>query len=237
MAYFLNGSELSTTQERSLPPIYKHVAKTYAWMFLGLAITFLVGWLFSVTGAIYLLLYAFRFLPILLLVAELAMVVLLSSRLGKLSVTAARGLFLGYSALSGVTFSSILLLYGVGQSLMLFGVAGLFFGCMSVAGLITKQDVSRLRYLVLFGVIFLLVMELICLFTGSSALEQGLCFVGVAIFMGITTYDSKRMKDFYYTFEQDAAMLEKVSVYSALQLYLDFLNLFLYLIRLLGRRN
>lgn len=72
---------------------------------------------------------------------------------------------------------------------------------------------------------------------GATAFEQGLCFVGIAVFMGITTYDSKRMKDLFYAFEEHPAMLEKASIFCALQLYLDFLNLFLYLIRLLGRDN
>ncbi len=223
-----NSGSLALERERSRPPIYKHVAKTYAWMFLGLAITFLVGLLLASTGLIYVL-FLMPLLPIILLVAELALVLVLSSRLGKLSVGAARGIFVGYSALSGVTFSAVLLMYGVGQVFFFFGITALFFGAMSVAGLVTKQDVSRLRYLVLFG--------LVALFLGSSTFEQGLCFVGIAVFMGITTYDSKRMKDLFYAFEEQPAMLEKASIFCALQLYLDFLNLFLYLIRLLGRDN
>ena len=231
-----NSGSLVLERERATPPIYKHVAKTYAWMFLGLAITFLVGLLLATTGMIYVLLLM-PLLPIILLVAELALVLVLSARLGKLSIGAARGIFIGYSALSGVTFSAVLLAYGVGQVFFFFGVTALFFGAMSVAGLITQQDVSRLRYLVLFGLIALLVMELIALFVGATAFEQGLCFVGIAVFMGITTYDSKRMKDLFYAFEEQPAMLEKASIFCALQLYLDFLNLFLYLVRLLGRDN
>ena len=119
------NTDLTLERERSLPPIYKHVAKTYAWMFLGLAITFAVGQLLNVTGMVYAI-FLFRALPIVLLVGELALVWFLTSRLGTQSVAATRALFVVYSALSGVTFSAVLAIYGVGQALVFCGLAAVF---------------------------------------------------------------------------------------------------------------
>ena len=108
---------------------------------------------------------------------------------------------------------------------------------MAAAGLITKRDVSGFAPLILFGLLALLLMGAVNLFLGLEGFETAICFIGVAIFLGVTTYDSKKVKDYYHAFEGDAEMLEKVSIYSALNLYLDFINLFLYLLRLLGKRK
>lgn len=235
--YQQDPADLSALEmERGRSPLYKHVAKTYLWMFLGLAITFFVGTALVATRMIYLV-YAIPMLSIGLLVAQIVLVVCLSARITKISVNACRAIFIGYSALTGVTVGAVLAVYGADIALLAFGVGALFFGCMAVAGLITKRDLSGFGPIILFGLIALLVMQLINMFLRADSFDTMICFIGIALFLGVTTYDSKKTKDFYYAFEGNAAMLDKVSIYSALNLYLDFINLFLYLARFLGKRR
>lgn len=235
--YEQGNADLSSLEaQRAQSPLYKHVAKTYLWMFIGLAITFTVGLVLYSSGLVYMF-YAIPMMSIILLVAQIVLVVCLSSRITKLSVNACRAIFIGYSALTGITIGAVLAIYGASIALLSFAVAALFFGTMAVAGLITKRDVSGYRSIVLFGIIALLVMQLVNMFLRLDSFDTMICFIGVALFLGITTYDSKRTKDYYYAFEGDQEMLNKVSIYSALNLYLDFINLFLYLVRLLGKRR
>lgn len=234
---FQNHAELSTLEaERTQSPLYKHVAKTYLWMFLGLTVTFATGAFLYLTGLIAVF-FATWWLPFAMLIAQLALVVGLSSRLAKISVGACRAIFLGYSLLTGITIGSVLLIYDAGAAMLAFGVAALFFGVMAAAGLITKRDVSGFAPLITVGLVTLLVMQLIAMFLSLSTFDTLICFAGIALFLGITTYDAKKTKDYFYAFEGNQAMLDKVSIYSALNLYLDFINLFLYLVRLMGRRR
>lgn len=235
--YQQGNADLSALEaERSQSPLYKHVAKTYLWMLIGLAITFFIGMALNATNLIYAV-YAMPMLFIALLVAQIILVVCLSSRITKMSVNACKGIFIGYSALTGITVGGVLAIYGAPVALLAFAVGALFFGSMAVAGLITKRDLSGFRSIILFGLIALIVMQVVNMFLGLDSFDTMICFIGIALFLGITTYDSKKTKDYFYAFEHDQAMLDKVSIYSALNLYLDFINLFLYLVRLLGRRR
>lgn len=234
---YTNGNaDMSYVEMNTKSPLYKHVAKTYAWMFLGLLLTFLTCVALYATKLV-IALFITWWLPFALLVAKLALVVFLTARLHKMSVGAARGIFLGFSVLTGVTLSPLMLMYEAGSAIFLFGVAALFFGVMAGAGLVTKRDVSGFAPIVLFGLIALVVMELVSLFIHMPMLDTVICFIGIAIFLGVTTYDAKKCKDYYHAYENDAQMLDKVSIFSALNLYLDFINLFLYLLRLLGKRR
>lgn len=235
--YQQGNADLSALEaERSQSPLYKHVAKTYLWMLIGLAITFFVGMALNATNLIYAV-YAMPMLFIALLVAQIILVVCLSSRITKMSVSACKGIFIGYSALTGITVGGVLAIYGAPVALLAFAVGALFFGSMAVAGLITKRDLSGFRSIILFGLIALIVMQVVNMFLRLDSFDTMICFIGIALFLGITTYDSKKTKDYFYAFEHDQSMLDKVCIYSALNLYLDFINLFLYLVRLLGRRR
>ena len=233
---FQDGADLDAVRQQAQTPLYRHVAKTYGWMFLGLLLTFVTSFLLYATRMV-LLFFITPWLPFALLIGKLALVFYLTSRIRKYSVTTARVIFLCYSVLTGIALSPLLLLYDAGSAIFVFGVVSVFFGVMAAAGLITKRDVSGFAPLILFGLLALLLMGAVNLFLGLEGFETAICFIGVAIFLGVTTYDSKKVKDYYHAFEGDAEMLEKVSIYSALNLYLDFINLFLYLLRLLGKRK
>lgn len=237
--YYSGNPDLSY-EDRAKYPLYRHVAKTYGWMFLGLLLTFTTASLLYMglaSGMTILYSLYGKVGSIVTLVAQLGLVVYFSARFTKYSVATAKAIFIAYSILTGVTFSILFLVYQLTSIVLAFGVAALFFGVMAAAGLITKRDVSGLRPIVLIGLVALIVMELISLLFHLDGFDTMICFLGIAIFMGITTYDAKRTKDLYYAFQTQDVMLEKVAIYSALELYLDFINLFLYLLRLFGKRK
>lgn len=217
-------------------PLYKHIGKTYAWMFLGLLITFLTSFVFYESGMVYVL-FSIPYINLILIVAKLALVCYLSARIYKLSVTSARVLFLTYSFTTGIVFSSLFLLYDVPYAIFLFLVTAAFFGLMALIGLTTKKDLSGFGSIILFGLIALVIMGLVSSFFNSYLLDVIVCFVGIFIFLGVTIYDSQKAKNYYYEFQNDSIMLEKLSIYSALDLYLDFINIFIYLLRLFGKKK
>ena len=213
----------------------QYIARTYAWMFVGLTITFLLAWAMSASGAVFTLLIAFPQIAMILLIAELAVVFIFSARVHKNSVGVSRVLFVIYSVLNGVVFSVIFVVFEVTSLIAIFGLTALFFGGFALYGRFTKTDLSRLRPLLIGGLIFLLVAGVLSLFIDMSGLERLICTIGIVVFLCLTAYDNQKIKANYQFFYHDAVMLQKASIYSALELYLDFLNLFLYLLRFLGR--
>ncbi len=214
----------------------EYIVHTFAWMFAGLLVTFGVAWAGYATGAI-LLLFGNPAVLIVLTVAELVLVLILAARVQTLSVGAARGLFFGYAVLNGVMFSAYFLIFEMASLIFVFGLTALYFGVFALYGHFTKRDLSGLRPILTGGLIFLLIAGLISLFLPLGALDRVVTLIGIAIFAGLTAYDTQKIKAFYGFYSADEAMLEKASVFSALQLYLDFINLFLYLLRFMGRRK
>ncbi|MCI6925881.1 MAG: Bax inhibitor-1/YccA family protein [Butyricicoccus porcorum] len=213
--------------------ISSYTAKTFGWMFLGLMTTFVASLAIYFTGAIY---YLYNgILPYVLLIAELGVVIYLSARLHKMSIGMARGLFFVYALFNAVTFSSIFAIYSVSSLVFVFGMTALYFGVMALYGMVTKTDLSRIRPVLLFGLITLLVLALLSVFI--PGMETGMCLIGVVIFVAFTAYDTQMIRRNYMAFQSSPELLQKASVISALQLYLDFINLFLYLIRLFGKRD
>ncbi len=214
----------------------QYVVRTFTWMFIGLLVTFGIAYGGYATGMI---LYVFTvpYLPIILLVAEVALVMILAACIQKLSVGAARALFIGYAILNGVVFSAYFLLFELTSLILIFAMTALYFGVFALYGHCTKRDLSGLRPILVGGLIFLLVVGLLSMFLPLGALDRIICLIGVAIFLGFTAYDTQKIKSFYAYYSTDGAMLEKASVFSALQLYLDFVNIFLYLLRFMGKRK
>ena len=214
----------------------QYVVRTFTWMFIGLMVTFGVAYGGYATGTI-LYVFSVPYLPIILLVAEFALVLILAACVQKLSVGAARALFLGYAVLNGVVFSTYFLLFEVTSLILIFAMTGLYFGVFALYGHLTKRDLSGLRPILVGGLIFLIVVGLLSMFLPLGQLDRIICLIGVAIFLGFTAYDTQKIKAYYACYSEDTAMLEKASVFSALQLYLDFINIFLYLLRFMGKRK
>jgi len=214
----------------------EYMVHTFAWMFVGLMVTFGLAWLLAITNVVFYL-FMIPAVPFLLLIAELAVVLVLAARVQKLSVGAARGLFLAYAMLNGLVFSTYFVMYGVGKLLLIFGLTALFFGAFALYGHFTRTDLSQLRPLLMGGLIFLVLAGILLLFIPMEGFERIVCLVGIAVFLCFTAYDTQKIKAFYTYYSADGAMLQKASVFSALQLYLDFINLFLYLLRFFGRNS
>lgn len=218
-------------------PLHLYTAKTFGWMFLGLLTTFSVSVLLITSG------FIFNFLRMgfagvfLLMIAEVGVVMYLSSHLATLSINAARGMFFAYAALNGVTFSSVLLAFDLPILLTVFGLTSLYFGVLALFGFVTKVDLSTLTPILTTGLIFLAGYWLISLIFPISMFDRVVCLVGLVLFMGLTAYDTQKIKQFHGMFRNDYAMSRKASIFAALQLYLDFINIFMYILRLVGRSD
>lgn len=217
--------------------IGSYTTKTFLWMFLGLLTTFAIALIGYITGSI---VYVFMipYFHIVLLVAELAVVLLLSAKIQTLHVGTARILFFAYAVLNGIVFSAYFLIFDMVSLILAFGMTSLYFGAMALYGHITKTDLSRLRPILVSGLIFLIVFGILSLFLPiGEMVDRVVCLIGVAIFLGFTAYDTQKIKAYYAAYQGDEAMLARASIFSALQLYLDFINLFLYLLRFLGKKK
>lgn len=216
--------------------IASYTAKTFGWMFLGLLTTFAASMAIYYTGLVIPLYLALNgMLPLVLCIVELGVVIYLSARVHKLSVGTARALFFVYALLNAVTFSAIFYLYDVTSLVFVFGMTALYFGVMAIYGYVTKADLSRIRPVLMFGLIALIIMMLLSMFI--DGMNTGMCLLGVVIFVAFTAYDTQKIRQNYTYFSGNAELLQKASIISALELYLDFINLFLYLLRLFGRRD
>lgn len=219
------GQQLSLNQ---------YIAQTFGWMFVGLMVTFVLSWALAATGTVFYL-FAIPSVAMILLVAEVVLVMVLSARIHKHSVNTSRLLFIVYSLLNGVTLSVWFVAYEVENLVMVFGLTALFFGIFALYGRFTKADLSKLGPLLFGSLIFLMLAAVLLFVFRMSAMERIICMVGIVVFLCFTAYDMQKLKANYEFYAQDAEILQKASIFSALQLYLDFINLFLYLLRFLGR--
>ena len=230
-----NGSQWM--EGTSAEPLNVYTTKTFGWMFLGLLVTFGTAIAFSAGGGLYYLLTLGMPAVFALCIAELVLVMVLSARLGKMSIAGARGLFFAYAILNGVTFSAVFFAYDVQILLSVFALTALYFGALAAYGWLTKRDLSGLGTILGFSVLFLLVFWVLSMFLPLGAFERIICFIGLAVFTGCTAYDTQRIKHLHAEYGEDYEMSKKASIFAALQLYLDFINIFLYILRLLGRRS
>ena len=216
------------------------MSKSFGWMFAGLLVTFGVGIGAVASGLIFPIINSGLF--IFTSIAELVMVFVLSARVQKLQPSTATALFFGYAVLNGINLSSIFLVYDSGTLILAFLVGAVYFGVMAVYGNVTDRDLTGWGPKLMGGLVALIVCALMGSLLSMFGLNFGiadllLCAVGLLIFMGLTAYDTQMLKYYYSYFGGDAAMLHKASIIGALNLYLDFINIFLYIVRMLGRRN
>lgn len=229
------ANERYTEQYGRAETIGTYTAKAFLWMFLGLLVTFGVSMALYASGLVVVIQSSFLFIA--LPIVELVVVVVLVGRIERISVPVARALFLAYAALNGVVFTTYFAYFDAMSLILVFGATALYFGALAAYGYVTKADLSRLRPILVGGLICLILFGILSLFLPLGALDRVMCLAGIAIFLGFTAYDTQKIKHFYALYAGDNAMLAKASIYSALQLYLDFVNLFLYLLRFLGRRK
>ncbi|MCA9928334.1 MAG: Bax inhibitor-1/YccA family protein, partial [Anaerolineales bacterium] len=155
------------------------------------------------------------------------------------SSNAGLALFFLYAVVNGLTLSVIFLVYQLGTIVLAFGATAVTFAILSVIGYTTKQDLTRWGGILFGALIGLIIASVVNIFLASSALDWVITYAGILIFMGLTVYDTKRIKGMAYALaaQGDTAVVGRVGVLGALRLYLDFINLFLFILRLLGRRR
>jgi FtsH-binding integral membrane protein len=170
------------------------------------------------------------------MLAPLGLVFYLSARINHMSVSAAQLSFWAFAGLMGLSLSSIFLMYTGGSITQTFFVTAIAFGGLSLYGYTTKRDLTAMGSFLIMGVIGLIVASLVNIFLQSSALEFAVSVLGVLIFAGLTAYDTQKIKEMYYVGDA-AATAAKKAIMGALSLYLDFINMFLFLLRFMGDRR
>ncbi len=219
--------------------VSRFVSQTYGWMFVGLLITGFVSMGVASSEAALRLILENRVIFYGALIAEVLLVMWMTSVFERLSATAATFGFLAYSALNGVTLSMIFLVYTMSSIGQVFLISAGMFGGLAVYGTVTKKNLTNLGAFVGMGVWGLILVGLVNLFIQSDALSMALSVVGVLVFSGLTAYDAQRIRSLAYQYagggyRSDAS---KGAVFGALSLYLNFINLFLSLLRLFGNRR
>jgi uncharacterized protein len=205
---------------------------TYRWMSLGLAITGLVAWLVSSSPAAVELVVGNRLVFWGLFIVQLGLVATFSSVAARASAAVTAAMFFAYAALTGLTFSVIFLVYTSSSIASTFVVTGGTFAGLSLFGAVTKRDLSGVGRFALFALIGLILASLANLFFASSALTWVTTFAGILIFAALTSYDTQKLKALYM-----AGAGDNLALRGALTLYLDFINMFLFLLRIVGRRK
>jgi uncharacterized protein len=170
------------------------------------------------------------------MLAPLGLVFFLSFRIQNMSVSAAQSTFWVYAALMGVSLSSIFLRYTEGSIVQTFFVTAASFGALSLYGYTTKKDLSGIGSFLIMGLFGLIIASIVNIFLGSGALQFAISAIGVLIFAGLTAYDTQKIKEMYFDAD-DVAVAGRKAIMGALTLYLDFINLFTFLLQFLGNRN
>ena len=211
--------------------------KVYTWMALALVITSVAAFLVAKSDFIFTL-YNNSGLLWGLIIAELALVFGISAAINKLSLTVATLMFLAYSVINGITLSSIFMVYDINSIGTVFLITAASFAGLALVGYTTKKDLSGMGKFLIMGLIGIIIATLVNLFfIKSSGFDLLLSYAGVVIFAGLTVYDTQKIKEMCLSMEFADASAQKLALLGALTLYLDFINLFLYLLRIFGRRN
>ncbi len=210
----------------------------YVWMTLALVITGFVSMYVAQSYQLVSFIFGNRLALWGMLIAELAVVFYLSARINSISFTKATVMFIIYSILNGATLASIFLVYTMSSIASTFFVAAGTFGVMALYGYITKSDLTRIGNICLMALIGLIIATLVSLFWQNSMLQMIITYAGVILFVGLTAYDSQKIKRLLTADDIEVTEeTQKIALLGALTLYLDFINLFLYLLRLLGDRK
>ncbi|EHQ26966.1 Bax inhibitor-1/YccA family protein [Mucilaginibacter paludis] len=220
----------------------KFIANVFLWMFVALAISSIAAYEFGTNESLLRLLINFETgsrtgLGTLVMFSPLAFVLIMSYGMNKLSYPILAVLFICFAALFGMSISYILLMYTASSVLGVFVTASVVFGVMAVAGYTTDQDLTKFGSLMIMGLIGIVIASLVNMFLKSEQLGYIISYIGVAVFVGLTAYDVQKLKRIGASEEYGDATKSKLVLMGALTLYLDFINLFLMLLRIFGRRR
>lgn len=208
----------------------------YAWMAVGLAITASVAWLVFTHPQVMSSVLS-RGAMIGIFIAEIALVLIIANAINAINAATATALFVLYSALNGLMLSVIFFVYSLPSITTTFVACAAMFAVLSIYGMFTKADLTRLGKILFMALIGLIVATIINIFVANSAFTWAVSYIGVLIFAGLTAYDTQRLRQMSLSIQGNAALAARLSVVGALILYLDFINMFLFLLRIMGKKR
>ena len=219
--------------------INEFIRSVYNWMAIGLGLTGFVAFYVSNSEAMMRLIFGNRLVFFGLIIGELALVFSISARVNKMRASTATSLFLLYAALNGVTLSTIFLIYTRSSITSTFFICAATFVASSIFGMVTKRDLTSMGQFMFMGLIGIVIASVVNLFVHSSGMSLIVSYIGVIVFVGLTAYDTQKLKTMAISQPDglDGGTIRKGAILGALTLYLDFINLFLMLLRILGSRD
>lgn len=211
--------------------------KVFVWMTLALAITGLTAYGVATSPALLSLIFSSKVTFFGLIIAEFALVFAISGAINRLSLSTATLLFILYSVINGATLSSIFFAFSVATIGKVFFITAGTFGAMALVGYTTKTDLTSMGKLLFMALLGIIIASVVNIFVASSGLDLILSYVGVLVFVGLTAYDTQKIKQMCQSAPDAGETTQKLALIGALSLYLDFINLFLYLLRIFGNNR
>jgi uncharacterized protein len=230
---------ITSVRDRAEVRVNDFVRSVYNWMFIGLALTGFTAYYVSNNDAIRNMIFGNKAVFFILLIAELGLVFSISGLINRMSAATATGLFVLYSTLNGATLSFIFLVYTASSITSTFFICAVTFLACSVYGWATKKDLTSLGGFFMMGLFGIIIASVVNMFIRSSAMSLIISYIGVFVFVGLTAYDTQKLKNMAMTQPDglDGAVIRKGAILGALSLYLDFINLFIMLLNILGKRR
>ena len=211
--------------------------KVFVWMTLALAITGLTAYGVATSPALLSLIFSSKVTFFGLIIAEFALVFAISGAINRLSLSTATLLFILYSVVNGATLSTIFFAFSVATIGKVFFITAGTFGAMALVGYTTKTDLTSMGKLLFMALLGIIIASVVNIFVGSSGLDLILSYVGVLVFVGLTAYDTQKIKQMCQAAPDAGESAQKLALIGALSLYLDFINIFLYLLRIFGNNR
>ena len=215
----------------------RFMVRVYNWMTAGLGITGFMAFYISNSPAMMNIIFGNPIMPIALIITQIGLVFWLATRVMQMSASKATGVFMLYAGLTGITFSAIFMAYTTASIFSTFLVTAGTFGAMSLYGYTTKKDLTSWGSFLFMGLIGIIIASLVNMFMQSSMMHMIISYAGVLIFVGLTAYDTQKIKEMNILGNEGTEEDTKEAIRGALTLYLDFINLFLMLLRLMGDRR
>jgi len=215
------------------------IRSVYNWMAIGLGLTGFTAYYVSNSETLMTLIFGNQLIFFGLIIAELALVFTISARVSKLQPATATGLYSLYAVLNGVTLSAIFLIYTKSSIASTFFICSATFIACSIYGMTTKRDLTSMGNFMMMGLIGIIIATFVNFFLKSSGMHMIISYIGVIVFVGLTAYDTQKLKAMALSQPEglDAGVVRKGAILGALTLYLDFINLFIMLLRILGNRD
>lgn len=237
--YYNNSNDVTINDVRSQSAFGALMRKVYVWMTMAMAVTGLTAFYVASSPELFYKIFGQSSMMMwVLIIAEFAVVLTLSSAINRLSFPVAGLLFVAYSVLNGLTLSVIFLMYTASSIATTFFITAGTFAAMSLVGFITRKDLSGLGKILVMGLIGIIIATVVNIFVGSTGLQTVVNYLGVFIFVGLTAYDTQKIKLMFQQAGGEVnAITQKMALMGSLALYLDFINLFLFLLRIFGDRR